>query len=67
MRLTYSSTDEIPPQNIHVGDLVDIAFSVIGVEGNSLKKGGRPVLVLRSVTLLDDTHTAVSIPKHVDK
>ncbi|KIK54040.1 hypothetical protein GYMLUDRAFT_63370 [Collybiopsis luxurians FD-317 M1] len=49
---TYS----IKPDKIHVGDIVDIAFSIMAVP---MKQGLRAFLVLRAVTLLDGSHTQV--------
>ncbi|KIK62176.1 hypothetical protein GYMLUDRAFT_242864 [Collybiopsis luxurians FD-317 M1] len=41
------------PQKFHVGDIVDMAFLIVGIP---TKQGARAFLVLRSVTLLDGTH-----------
>ncbi|KIK58944.1 hypothetical protein GYMLUDRAFT_60445 [Collybiopsis luxurians FD-317 M1] len=44
------------PQKFHVGDIVDVAFLIVGIP---TKQGARAFLVLQSVTLLDGTHTQV--------
>ncbi|KAJ3886751.1 hypothetical protein GG344DRAFT_81388 [Lentinula edodes] len=47
-------TVRIPPQRLHVGDIVDVAFSmVVFGRGSELKAR----LLLRNITLLDATHT----------
>ncbi|KAJ3858635.1 hypothetical protein EV359DRAFT_68849 [Lentinula novae-zelandiae] len=47
-------TVRIPPQRLHVGDIVDIAFSMVAFgKGSELKAR----LLLRNITLLDATHT----------
>ncbi|KAJ3900299.1 hypothetical protein F5879DRAFT_992997 [Lentinula edodes] len=47
-------TVRIPPQRLHVGDIVDVAFSMVAFgRGNELKAR----LLLRNITLLDATHT----------
>ncbi|KAJ3889769.1 hypothetical protein GG344DRAFT_78490 [Lentinula edodes] len=47
-------TVRIPPQKLHVGDIVDVAFSMIAFgKGSELKAR----LSLRNITLLDATHT----------
>ncbi|KAJ4463373.1 hypothetical protein C8J55DRAFT_567627 [Lentinula edodes] len=47
-------TVRISPQKLHVGDIVDIAFSMVAFgKGNELKAR----LLLRNITLLDATHT----------
>ncbi|KAJ3844365.1 hypothetical protein F5878DRAFT_678875 [Lentinula raphanica] len=45
---------DISPQKFHVGDIVDVGFSIMGI-GRGRDTKAR--LVLRSVTLLDATHT----------
>ncbi|KAJ3841850.1 hypothetical protein F5878DRAFT_702341 [Lentinula raphanica] len=45
---------DISPQKLHVGDIVDVGFGVMGIgKGRDTKAR----LVLRNVTLLDATHT----------
>ncbi|KAJ3877607.1 hypothetical protein F5051DRAFT_490807 [Lentinula edodes] len=47
-------TVRIPPQRLHVGDIVDVAFSMVAFgKGSELKAR----LLLRNITLLDATHT----------
>ncbi|KAJ4484617.1 hypothetical protein C8R41DRAFT_957976 [Lentinula lateritia] len=47
-------TVRILPQRLHVGDIVDVAFSMVAFgRGNKLKAR----LLLRNITLLDATHT----------
>lgn len=48
---------QITPQNLHIGDIVDIGFCmvVVGKQGNLKAR-----LILRTITLLDATHTQVS-------
>ncbi|KAJ3924951.1 MAG: hypothetical protein NXY57DRAFT_1077132 [Lentinula lateritia] len=47
-------TIRIPPQRLHVGDIVNVAFSMVAFgRGNELKAR----LLLRNITLLDATHT----------
>ncbi|KAJ4482996.1 hypothetical protein C8J55DRAFT_488523 [Lentinula edodes] len=47
-------TVRIPPQRLHVGDIVDVAFSMVAFgRGSELKAR----LLLRNITLLDATHT----------
>ncbi|KAJ3872201.1 hypothetical protein F5051DRAFT_445405 [Lentinula edodes] len=47
-------TIRIPPQRLHVGDIVDVAFSIVTFRrGNKLKAR----LLLRNIRLLDATHT----------
>ncbi|KAJ3817316.1 hypothetical protein F5880DRAFT_1511883 [Lentinula raphanica] len=48
-------TSDIIPQKIHVGDIVDIGFTMIGIEGGRMMPV-KAKLVLRTVTLLDSTH-----------
>ncbi|KAJ3807282.1 hypothetical protein F5876DRAFT_68251 [Lentinula aff. lateritia] len=44
----------IPPQRLHVGDIVDVAFSMVAFgRGSELKAR----LLLYNITLLDTTHT----------
>ncbi|KIK55334.1 hypothetical protein GYMLUDRAFT_62614 [Collybiopsis luxurians FD-317 M1] len=47
-------THNIKPEKIHVGNIVDVAFSVIAVP---MKHELHAFLVLRVVTLLDGSHT----------
>ncbi|KAH7877447.1 uncharacterized protein C8R40DRAFT_1168182 [Lentinula edodes] len=49
-------TETINPQKFHVGDIIDVGFSMIGIEGNS-KTISKAKLLLRSVTLLDGRFT----------
>lgn len=62
MRLTrtFPRTVHISPQKLHVGDLVDIAFSMVAFgKGNELKAR----LLLCNIMLLNATHTQVSCKK----
>ncbi|KIK51460.1 hypothetical protein GYMLUDRAFT_64827 [Collybiopsis luxurians FD-317 M1] len=47
-------TYTMSPQKIHVGDIVDIAFSVVGIP---TKQETKAMLILRAITLLDGMHT----------
>ncbi|KAF8826003.1 hypothetical protein HHX47_DHR6000778 [Lentinula edodes] len=49
-------TEKIRPDKLHVGDIVDVAFSVVGLERGK-GKGGIAKLLLRSVEIIDGTHT----------
>ncbi|KAF9060145.1 hypothetical protein BDP27DRAFT_1430432 [Rhodocollybia butyracea] len=52
-------TESIGPHQLHIGDVVDIAFAVIAIEGRGASNptNGVAKLLLRSVTLLEDKHT----------
>ncbi|KAH7880299.1 uncharacterized protein C8R40DRAFT_1165227 [Lentinula edodes] len=47
-------TIRIPPQKLHVGDIVDVAFNMVAVGKPNEQKA---ILLLRNITLLDATHT----------
>lgn len=51
---------QITPQNLHVGDIVDIGFSMVVVGKHENLKAR---MILRSIMLLDATHTQVSDPQ----
>lgn len=55
--LQISRTIRIPPQKLHVGDIVDVAFNMVAVGKPNEQKA---ILLLRNITLLDATHTQVS-------
>ncbi|KAF9028521.1 hypothetical protein BDP27DRAFT_1375738 [Rhodocollybia butyracea] len=55
-------TETIAPHQFHVGDIVDIAFAVIAIEGRGANNGVAKLL-LRSVTLLEGKHTQAWIKK----
>ncbi|KAJ3967449.1 hypothetical protein EV361DRAFT_953207 [Lentinula raphanica] len=48
-------TKDIIPQKIHVGDIVDIGFTVVGVEGGK-QSPAKAKLLLRTITLVDSSH-----------
>ncbi|KAJ3817975.1 hypothetical protein EV361DRAFT_805292 [Lentinula raphanica] len=49
--------EDISPQKLHVGDIVDVGFSVVGIgKGRDVKAR----VVMRNITLLDARHTQVS-------
>ncbi|KAJ3891942.1 hypothetical protein GG344DRAFT_64999 [Lentinula edodes] len=50
-------TEKIRPDKLHIGDVVDVSFSVIALEGGKNKKGRAARLLLRSVEIIDGTHT----------
>ncbi|KAF9026366.1 hypothetical protein BDP27DRAFT_1376253 [Rhodocollybia butyracea] len=52
-------TESIGPHQLHIGDVVDIAFAVIEIEGRGASNptNGVAKLLLRSVTLLEGKHT----------
>ncbi|KAJ3729839.1 hypothetical protein C8R42DRAFT_716094 [Lentinula raphanica] len=48
-------TTDIIPQKIHVGDIVDVGFTMVGVEGGRVSQA-KAKLLLRTITLIDSTH-----------
>ncbi|KAJ3964958.1 hypothetical protein EV361DRAFT_955469 [Lentinula raphanica] len=48
-------TSDIIPQKIHVGDIVDVGFTMIGVEGGRMSPP-KARLLLRTITLIDSSH-----------
>lgn len=56
--ILWLRTEKIRPDKLHVGDIVDVAFSVVGLERGK-GKGGIAKLLLRSVEIIDGTHTQV--------
>ncbi|KAJ3965606.1 hypothetical protein EV361DRAFT_873070 [Lentinula raphanica] len=48
-------TTDIIPQKIHVGDIVDVGFTMIGVEGGRTTPT-KAKLLLRTITLIDSSH-----------
>ncbi|KIK71649.1 hypothetical protein GYMLUDRAFT_977696 [Collybiopsis luxurians FD-317 M1] len=57
------STAKTSAAKLHAGDIVDVAFSIIGIEGNSTGKGGQALLLLQSVMLLDTSCTSEWLKK----
>ncbi|KAF9066651.1 hypothetical protein BDP27DRAFT_1423680 [Rhodocollybia butyracea] len=58
-------TETIAPHQLHIGDIVDIAFAAIAIEGRGANNptSGVAKLLLRSVTLLEGKHTQAWIKK----
>ncbi len=54
---------KIGPQKLHFGDIVDVGFSMIAIEkkGESGSNEADARLLLRSIMLLDATHTQVNV------
>ncbi|KAJ3752743.1 hypothetical protein EV360DRAFT_88449 [Lentinula raphanica] len=48
-------TSDIIPQKIHVGDIVDIGFTIVGVEGGKQSQA-KAKMLLRTITLVDSSH-----------
>ncbi|KAJ3969562.1 hypothetical protein EV361DRAFT_803620, partial [Lentinula raphanica] len=62
--LTWDKVIDISPQKMHIGDIVDVGFSVVAIgKGRDAKAR----LVLRNITLLDAKHTQVSVKKDSEK
>ncbi|KAJ3826640.1 hypothetical protein EV361DRAFT_870212 [Lentinula raphanica] len=48
-------TMDIIPQKLHVGDIVDVGFTMVGIEGGKMS-APKAKLLLRTVTLIDSKH-----------
>lgn len=57
MDLRYISVD---PQEIEIGCIVEVQFSVMAVQTDRVKDKYRHTAILRVVTILDDTVARVS-------